>query len=161
MKVQIRHLGDGAHSFKDTVKSADLELDDSIFKGDVRVQGEVEKIGDTYHLRFSIATPVWHSCDRCLVEFESMVDGRCSLIYAADPELDRDDDTIRIIDSTQPEIDISNELRETALLAIPFKLICKENCKGLCSTCGENLNHAHCSCNKRPSDPRWDALRNL
>ena len=46
------------------------------------------------------------------------------------------------------------------LLASPVKLICREDCKGLCPQCGTNLNNATCNC-QQPGDPRWAALGEL
>lgn len=55
---------------------------------------------------------------------------------------------------------LEDVLREQLLLASPVKLVCREDCKGLCPQCGTNLNHATCNC-PQPSDPRWAALSEL
>ena len=51
-------------------------------------------------------------------------------------------------------------MREQVLLATPVKLVCREDCKGLCPHCGSNLNVEPCNC-QQPSDPRWAALSDL
>jgi len=61
----------------------------------------------------------------------------------------------------QAVIDIADDVRQTLLLAVPLKLLCSENCRGLCPTCGKNLNEGECSCRNDVGDPRWDVLRNL
>jgi uncharacterized protein len=51
-------------------------------------------------------------------------------------------------------------LREQVLLAVPLKVICRQDCKGLCPQCGKNLNTESCSC-AEPTDERWSALKEL
>ncbi|HLH06855.1 MAG TPA: DUF177 domain-containing protein [Terriglobales bacterium] len=52
-------------------------------------------------------------------------------------------------------------LREQLLLALPLKLLCSEDCKGLCRSCGQNLNQGACGCTRTEPDPRWHALGEL
>jgi len=56
---------------------------------------------------------------------------------------------------------LEDVLREQVLLAAPVKLICREDCKGLCPQCGVNLNLGTCNCQQRSGDPRWAALGEL
>ncbi len=52
-------------------------------------------------------------------------------------------------------------LREQLLLEVPIKVVCREDCKGLCPQCGQNRNQGSCNCVTQAEDPRWDALRGL
>lgn len=56
------------------------------------------------------------------------------------------------------EIDVANDVRESVLIDLPFKALCKDNCKGLCSVCGKNRNRTTCSCLEK-EDPRWNTLK--
>jgi uncharacterized protein len=56
---------------------------------------------------------------------------------------------------------LEDAVREQVLLALPLKAICREDCKGLCSHCGANLNLEQCSCAEPFEDPRWTALKDL
>jgi len=56
---------------------------------------------------------------------------------------------------------LEDVLREQMLLALPLKVTCREDCKGLCVHCGKNLNEGRCSCNTAVEDPRWTALREI
>ena len=47
------------------------------------------------------------------------------------------------------------------LLALPLKVTCHEDCRGLCVHCGKNLNEEQCSCTTAIEDPRWTALREI
>ena len=59
------------------------------------------------------------------------------------------------------EIDLAPILREQLLLALPMVLLCREECQGLCSVCGADLNKGECGCDRKPADPRWAALKNI
>jgi uncharacterized protein len=56
---------------------------------------------------------------------------------------------------------LEDAIREQVLLAVPLKVVCREDCKGLCPTCGKNRNTEPCSCAPPLGDPRWSALKDL
>jgi uncharacterized protein len=56
---------------------------------------------------------------------------------------------------------LEDVLREQLLLALPLKVTCREDCKGLCPQCGKNLNQEQCSCSIEVEDPRWAALKDV
>jgi uncharacterized protein len=56
---------------------------------------------------------------------------------------------------------LEDVLREQILLAVPVKVICRDDCKGLCPQCGTNLNQEQCSCDTPVADARWLALKDL
>ena len=58
-------------------------------------------------------------------------------------------------------IDLPELIREQVLLAMPDKVVCSEDCRGLCAGCGADLNHEACQCSGKPMDPRMAALANL
>ncbi|MFN3694656.1 MAG: YceD family protein, partial [Ignavibacterium sp.] len=74
-----------------------------------------------------------------------------------EPE-DTEDINITYIKRETDKIDFDNDVREFAILAIPMKKLCKEDCKGLCPRCGADLNFEQCTCPKEEIDPRWEKL---
>jgi uncharacterized protein len=58
-------------------------------------------------------------------------------------------------------IDLSPLVRELSLLEIPMQPICRDDCQGLCSQCGSNLNHISCDCDQEHIDPRFSELQKL
>jgi uncharacterized protein len=56
---------------------------------------------------------------------------------------------------------LEDAVREQVLLALPLKMICREDCKGLCPQCGKNLNEGDCSCTAPVQDLRWAALKEI
>jgi uncharacterized protein len=57
-------------------------------------------------------------------------------------------------------LDMSEVLRQDVLLEMPVHVLCRPDCRGLCSTCGQNLNEGTCDCEAEP-DPRWAQLTEL
>lgn len=56
---------------------------------------------------------------------------------------------------------LEDVLREQILLAVPLKVVCREDCKGLCPGCGSNLNYEGCNCAEPLPEPRWEALKDI
>jgi uncharacterized protein len=57
-------------------------------------------------------------------------------------------------------LDLQEVLRQDVLVAIPVHVVCRPDCRGLCASCGKNLNEGDCDCKTEP-DPRWAALQEL
>ena len=55
-------------------------------------------------------------------------------------------------------LDLTNEIREVIILNLPAYPRCSESCKGLCGTCGVNLNKSECKCNTNRGDSRWSVF---
>jgi len=58
-------------------------------------------------------------------------------------------------------LDISKALIDNIILNLPMKQLCSNNCKGLCSICGGNLNNEECDCESKEVDPRMEGLKNF
>ncbi len=108
------------------------------------------------------------SCDRCLENFDRHLDVALQVHMAPRKDLDfADDDEEHEPDDVNfsfydgEEIDLSHILHEILLLEIPLRYLCREDCKGLCPQCGKNLNVETCSCQSKPVDPRFAALKQL
>jgi uncharacterized protein len=59
------------------------------------------------------------------------------------------------------EFEIDSAVAEQIVLAVPMKPLCREECLGLCPSCGGNRNESPCACHAESKDPRWEALRGL
>ena len=81
-----------------------------------------------------------------------------------DDELEGDEDAAEAEDTYAYEgetLEVEPMLRERLLLAIPYAPLCQDECLGLCSRCGGNLNDSECGCDRKVIDPRLAALRNI
>ena len=59
------------------------------------------------------------------------------------------------------ELDLDELIRTDITLGVPYLFLCKEDCKGVCSGCGKNLNEESCECGKDEIDPRLEPLRKI
>jgi len=101
-------------------------------------------------------------CRRCLSDATSQVSAEEHVIFVDADDEEADNPDVYTLDARADEIDLRPAIREQWLLAVPGFLLCQENCKGLCPTCGADLNAGDCGCPPQVSvDSRWDALRSL
>jgi len=101
------------------------------------------------------------SCDRCGNEFEEEINTQFEVVYLIESAEKEESDEIRFISPDEPFIDISQDLHDYSQLALPVKVLCKEDCKGLCPHCGTDLNNTSCECKDETIDDRWLPLLNL
>jgi DUF177 domain-containing protein len=128
--------------------------------------GKHEVIQDI-RLRGRLATTIELACARCLEPVTQDVKREFELLYrplgadAGRDELSVTDAEAEIGYYQGEGILLEDVLREQVLLALPLKVTCREDCKGLCPHCGKNLNEAQCSCEVPMEDPRWQALKDI
>lgn len=107
------------------------------------------------------------ACARCVEPVVQAVSRNFELLYrplgadAGHEELSVTDAEAEIGYYQGEGVLLEDVLREQILLAVPLKIVCREDCRGLCPQCGKNWNEAQCSCETHASDPRWDALKNI
>jgi uncharacterized protein len=112
-------------------------------------------------------TQIEVACARCLDPVVHKVDREFDLLYRPQG-VDRRGEEVSISEA-ETEIGyyqgegllLEDALREQILLATPVKMVCREDCKGLCPSCGRNLNQEQCECERRAGDPRWEALGDI
>ena len=141
----------------------DLDLSDVEFSGrypvssPVSVSGEVRNAADVLHLNLTARTTLDAVCDRCGREFsmEKEIPYHCMLAESLE---NGESDEIELLEEGKADL---GELARTAfILGMDTKTLCSEDCKGLCSRCGADLNLGPCSC-KKEIDPRLAALAKL
>jgi len=110
-------------------------------------------------------TSVKAICSRCLSDFEQPLNIRIEEEFVLAPSLTTDascraeEDGIFVIDESH-EIDLAEVVRQFVTLALPMKPLCREECAGLCASCGHNLNLGPCQC-PPDIDPRLAELARL
>jgi uncharacterized protein len=135
-----------------------LDRDDQVWlEGDarpveeVRVTGRLSTAGaGRYYFNGKFSGAFLMECRRCLVEVRTEVGGTANLIFAdteAEEEGGEDPDVFPLgRGRSGTEVDLRPALREQWLLEAPAFVLCRPDCKGLCPTCGANLNLGACSC---------------
>jgi uncharacterized protein len=92
-------------------------------------------------------------CDRCLSEVSVPME----ISFDREIELNGREDNQDVYDASyikECELDVDQLLYEEVALRVPMKILCREDCKGICSVCGANLNVRDCGCNRKVEDPR-------
>lgn len=97
-------------------------------------------------------------CSRCLKPVTTSVDTKVVEKFGRQNLLQADEDMLAV---DGDELDITFILRDYLLLELPLKVVCSENCRGLCPQCGKDLNHGDCQCVVREVDPRLAVLQKL
>lgn len=122
--------------------------------GHIRTQGSVE-------------TRTRLVCSRCLTEYETNIVSPFTIFYIRSAGLPQDEEVelaeqdLISVAFDGDEIDFSDEIAEQVLMEIPFKPLCREECRGLCVNCGADLNMAECGCSRRQDNLKFSALKNL
>jgi len=134
------------------------------------IEGTIKLVHSTEGVLLSgqLHTEVELTCGRCLESFSTAIDFTLEEEFrptidistgAKLPSVDGEDEAT-LIDS-QHIIDLLEVMRQDILLALPPRPLCRPDCAGLCSQCGQNLNEGPCTCEQPLGDPRWEALRTL
>ena len=163
MVFDIEEISDGGLNFSLLLNKDQLEIDQAglSVNVDIAVSGSLTRIGDDVYLKGKVMTDVVASCSRCLDTLSYPIssdlkshfvpsDDRC--VSAGEVELHASDIDTEVYENQQ--IDLTQSVRDGILLAVPVICLCKENCKGICSQCGKNLNQGLCKCeNESFTDP--------
>jgi uncharacterized protein len=120
-----------------------------------------------FRLVGSVETTLELGCDRCLEPFTTPVHADFDLRYQphatnvgeGEREIEEDDLSTAFYENDQ--IDLGQLVREQFYLALPMKPLCRADCRGLCPSCGTNLNREACQCTREWDDPRFAALKKL
>ena len=164
MKISLIGLAEGLHALNFVEKLAELGVEDQPYlHEDIKIQIDLEKRSPHYFLKNRVQVRGRFACDRCAEEFERTVSGESRTVFSSDKEMaaTNEVDDIHYLAPDAKEIDLTDEMRETILLAVPMKILCVEDCRGLCAGCGANLNTESCRCAPPLADSRWEALRKL
>ena len=124
----------------------------------VRVTGAVTVSAGVVQLSARAAFVFHGRCDRCLSTFERAYDVPLEHTLVATLEDEENDDYILL---DQYQLDLADLTMADILLELPYKSLCREDCRGLCPMCGKNLNEGLCGCTRQSVDPRLDVLRQL
>jgi uncharacterized protein len=149
--VDVARLDEDGERYQGELSLALLDLGESaVFapKGDLTYDLFIQALGTELLVRGTLSLPLSCICVRCGGEF---------------PKVAQESDFVTSIEISEATdfLDLTDEVREAIILDLPDYPVCHETCKGLCMTCGKNLNKEICSCQKAGSDRRWATLEGL
>ena len=125
----------------------------------------VQRDGADVFVTGQLLSTVPQVCSRCLEPFSAPVRTDVDVRFAPRPasadavELGGDD--LDLYFYTDDQIDLDAAIDSETTLALPMKPLCREDCRGLCPSCGGNRNLTACGCDTRPPDPRLAVLKDV
>jgi len=128
----------------------------------LQVDLTAREVGDGVLVRGALRTAVRLSCRRCLEPVEHEVDAHVDLLFAPPMEGGEEGDDGEVYPLPRGDtLDLTDAVREHVVLETPALALCREDCAGLCPSCGADLNHGTCECAPQAEPTAWDALKNV
>lgn len=177
MLINIHELEDHPVDFSEELAPGVVDLGtDFVQKTPLKTTGRAELVPELHgqhdrlldiriHGDFSTSLEVL--CARCLEPVLTDVSNHYDLLYR--PEGSDSGKEELSVTAAEAEIsyypgsglELADVLQEQVLLAVPLKIVCKPDCKGLCPSCGCNRNLETCDCAAKSEDPRWSGLQDI
>ena len=132
----------------------------------VVLQGTVHKDKTRFRLVGTLTATLELACSRCVEPFQLPVNASFDVRYLPQSENIGEEREVQEDDLSDAfyrdeQIDLGQLMEEQFYLALPMKPLCRDDCKGLCASCGANLNEETCGCQVRWEDPRLAGLKAL
>lgn len=126
----------------------------------VQITGRLQGTGEgRYYWQGKIQAQVAAECRRCLKAVSVAITTDVGALFGQDADAIEDPDAYALPGDAR-EVDLRPAIREELVLAAPRYLLCREDCRGLCPHCGQDLNAGPCGC-APDADSRWAALAPL
>ena len=125
------------------------------FLSPVKVEGTVSNTDGKFSLTAKGNVKALLSCNRCLKPVKYDIAFDIEEVYTNTGSEDEAETFTGSI------IDISPVVRRSILFSLPMKVVCSEDCKGLCPVCGKDLNEGECGCDTSYINPKFESLRSL
>ncbi len=162
MKIDIIDLT----SNKVTSQTIDLSLEiDKLYDGyeyinfskPIILKGGLSLVEDIIYLDAQLSTEFILTCARCLESFNFPLEIEIKERFSRNKE--NEDDEVILIEGDK--LDITDIIENNIFISLPLTRLCKEDCKGLCQVCGNDLNKSICNCTNDDVDPRLAKLKDL
>ncbi len=124
---------------------------------------DIQNSGDDYFCQGQLEAEVSVGCARCLEPFKQKVTNETDFIISPFKPGDKtaSDDEDRVYFDNELRADLWEIVRQTVILALAMKPLCRVDCQGLCPHCGTNLNEETCNCKINVVDSRMESLKKL
>jgi uncharacterized protein len=137
------------------------------FEGSLRAEATIQKMGKSYLILGSVKTVLQLRCARCLKDFSYPLSSSLDLTLhplkseSSGEEVELGEEDLKSNFFEGGEIHLSEVACEQIFLEVPYQPLCREECKGLCPKCGQDLNLSPCNCKPEDLGAGFSALRNL
>ncbi len=171
MLFSLHELGLRAIRFNVGLPPGEIEFDSKLKQSSVlHAEGTAKLINSSLEeirVEGDLKVEIEGICDRCIEAAGYSIENHFDLVYMPAEEARSGGENE--IDGAGLEVgyyegnglELNDVLREVVLLALPMRLVCAEDCKGICPVCGQNRNLSDCGCRQEPGDDRWSKLKML
>jgi uncharacterized protein len=163
--LSLSALARGEVRIREEIPADDpIWLDSGIeLQAPVRLELEARTVGDGVLVRGSAEAELVAECRRCLTPVPIRVRDTVDLLYEPLTEAEEADlsGEVYALPDRGDELDLAPALREQLVLRIPDYVVCSETCRGMCPTCGAELNRTTCDCGPERGSGPWDALKKI
>ena len=178
MKIEIHHIPQQGLIIDRRIQATAFETlkhlmatEEMAFIQDIGIKATVTPIQDMIQVQGSVQTCVRIACSRCAEKYDAPMRRQFELAFSRRIPQDLQPDGTDGIELTAQQIgliayqgdaiDLRDALAEQVILALPYKPLCSQECKGLCQRCGLNLNKGACQCKANDGGGPFDALKGL
>lgn len=174
MKIRVEGLSDKPLLLSASEPVSDFpsltELQDNgecRFLEPLQLDFTVAKEFDHIRVHGRIKTRACFNCSRCLAEYDAPLEAEFTIFYTKasrvplEEEIALAEEDLVSVSYEGDTIDFTNEVEEQVLMEIPLKPLCREDCKGLCSNCGADLNAGDCECARSAAGFTFSALKDF
>lgn len=148
MRLEVKNLVFAPVGEKESfnIELFNEKIDEDTIAERIRGSLKLTRLEEQILAQFEGTSRVKVVCDRCLVDFCLDIPVKASQEYFLDrPKADEG----QLVVSSHFEIEVLDPLKQEILATLPVKKLCKEDCKGICATCGKNLNIEKCVCKQK------------
>lgn len=165
MFLNVHELERQAIEFEETLPPGKIDFGNDVIQTEpLEIRGSAELLASAIRLRGLLRTTVEISCARCLEPSRRDIEKEFDLFYNPVATIAKEE----VVSVSKEELEIGfyhgdgllleEVIKEQVLLDLPMKGICREDCSGLCPSCGQNLNLAACGCKVSLGDSSWAPL---
>jgi uncharacterized protein len=168
MRIRVDSIPEEGQRIEGQIDPSSIQLDmpEHRLSEALTFSGRATRRGETVILKGYLTGSVESRCGRCLTDFEMPIDIRMDTVFV--PRVELDDDETEVVDVDESfsfydgdSIDLQWEAKELVLVSLPISPLCREDCRGLCTTCGADLNANPCGCGSERGPSPFDKLEAL
>jgi uncharacterized protein len=172
MIIDLKTISTGIRNFNFTLEKNwwhVKDMDDAILglSSPVKVNVDMYRAKERYVLEGDLSGVLKAECDRCLDPYDIELSHKFKVFLALPPE-ETEKDEVELLEEdmeicfiTGDQLNLDEVVKEQIYLSLPIKIVCREDCKGLCPDCGTDLNKGDCACEKVKGHPAFSTLKNL
>jgi uncharacterized protein len=161
IQLKIEQLLDGEKTIRTEVPpAAEFSIE-----GNAQLEVTLNRRGTHVFVQGKVTFVQRLECSRCSKMISSRRTEDVRAIYLpyapTNDDLELSESDIEVLYYKNDVVDLEQPVRDAIVLSVPMRPLCHPDCRGLCPSCGANLNDGGCTCAAEPVDPRWKTLEKL